>query len=282
MTDITLHHQGRRLAASTFGPRGAPPVLLLHGVTQCRDTWEEVAHHLAPRHEVWTLDFRGHGHSDWVADYAMQGFLSDAQAALHEIGRPTVVIGHSLGGLIAGMLAIESPTPLRAALLEDPPWYFGDPQEYARSAFPGLFTLMGANKRRMVEQAAGLADYLVLARSAPSPMGGTAADHTSERHLLSRASALHRVDPRIYDWLLQPLDINHADRRFRCPVRVIQADGGMGAALLPGHEQRLLAANPQATVTAMPGCGHGPHYTRAFESAFLAEVDALLMSLPAA
>ena len=25
----------------------------------------------------------------------------------------------------------------------------------------------------------------------------------------------------------------------------------------------------------MPGCGHGPHYTRAFESAFLAEVDAL-------
>ena len=43
MTDITLHHQGRRLAASTFGPRGAPPVLLLHGVTQCRDTWEEVA-----------------------------------------------------------------------------------------------------------------------------------------------------------------------------------------------------------------------------------------------
>ena len=132
----------------------------------------------------------------------------------------------------------------------------------------------------MVDQGAGLAEYLLLARTAPSPMGGTAADHTSERHLLSRASALHRVDPRIYDWLLQPLDINHRDRRFACPVRVIQSDGAMGAALLPGHEKRLLAANPQARVIPMPGCGHGPHYTRAFEAAFLAEVDALLHSLP--
>jgi pimeloyl-ACP methyl ester carboxylesterase len=64
MTDITIANGNTKLAASVYGSPAADPILFLHGISLSRDTWEEIAQRLSPTYRVWTLDFRGHGHSD--------------------------------------------------------------------------------------------------------------------------------------------------------------------------------------------------------------------------
>src|SRR6266852_784134 len=93
-------------SSSAFdGPIDAVPILLLHGASVSRDTWDETKQQLMDRYCVWTLDFRGHGHSDRAPNYNLAGYVSDAETALAAIGRPAIVVGHSLGACVAGVSA---------------------------------------------------------------------------------------------------------------------------------------------------------------------------------
>ena len=104
MTDLSLWNGSIRLAASVHGPTNALPILFLHGVTLSRDSWDEIRDRLMSRCCVWTLDFRGHGHSDRAPNYDLSGYVSDAETALVATGRPAIVVGHSLGACVAGVL----------------------------------------------------------------------------------------------------------------------------------------------------------------------------------
>jgi len=67
MTDITLNNGGMKLAASIHGPPNGEPVIFVHALSMSHDTWDEIAAQLSDRYQIWTLDFRGHGHSDRAA-----------------------------------------------------------------------------------------------------------------------------------------------------------------------------------------------------------------------
>jgi len=85
------------------GPSAHPPVLLLHGGGQTRHSWSGTAAVLAARrHEAWTMDLRGHGDSDWAADgdYTTEAMVEDLDAVCAEIGRPPVLVGASMGGMV--------------------------------------------------------------------------------------------------------------------------------------------------------------------------------------
>ena len=71
MTDITIANGSTKLATSIYGSPNAPPILFLHGRSLSRDTWEEIAQRLSNRFRVWTVDFRGHGHSDRASSYEL-------------------------------------------------------------------------------------------------------------------------------------------------------------------------------------------------------------------
>ena len=57
MTDLTLANGNVRLAASIDGPMDAVPILLLHGASVSRDTWDETKQQLMDRYCVWTSIF---------------------------------------------------------------------------------------------------------------------------------------------------------------------------------------------------------------------------------
>ena len=90
MTDLTIWNNDVKLAASVHGSSASEPVLFLHGITNSRDTWLEAADALRDRYWVWTLDFRGHGHSDRAPSYELHDYVSDVQAVLSAIGRPAI------------------------------------------------------------------------------------------------------------------------------------------------------------------------------------------------
>jgi len=268
MTDITLNNDGTRLAASVYGPADGEPILFLHGTSLSRDTWMETGLRLAGGHRVWTLDFRGHGHSDKASSYELADYVSDAETILAAIGRPAIVVGHSLGACVAGVLGQVEHSNVRALFLEDPPWYLGEPAEWERSPFPKIFAILSARQAKLQQEYASLATYLEFVSTAPSPMGGTGSDHIGPRHLLSHASALQRQDGRCWENVPAMLAAIPTGRAFRCPVKIIQADPRLGAALLEGHEIRLVRTNPRAEIVRYVGSGHGPHRALAFEQRF--------------
>lgn len=281
MTDITISNNGVDLAASVYGPADAKPILFLHGIGLSRDTWEETAQKLAGRHRVWVLDFRGHGHSDRAPSYELKDYVSDAEAVLSMIAQPTIVVGHSLGGCVAGLLAQTARADIQGVFLEDPPWYLGEPGEWDKSAFPKIFPVVSAWQEKWQQERAPFATYLEFVSNLPSPMGGIASDHFSPRHLWSNASSLQRQDIRCWGNVNgavggSALSVIEAGQPFTCPSKIIHADPRFGAALLAGHGARLAETNPTAEIVYYQDCGHRPHAARAFEVRFLNDLEGFL------
>lgn len=67
------------------------------------------------------MDLRGHGDSDWSPDgrYDLSIFVDDLRAVLTSLERPPVIVGASLGGLVAMLLAAAEPAAIRALVLVD-------------------------------------------------------------------------------------------------------------------------------------------------------------------
>jgi pimeloyl-ACP methyl ester carboxylesterase len=67
------------------------------------------------------LDFRGCGLSDRPEHgHDLHGYVSDARAALQSIDAPVLLVGHSMGGKVAQLLAAERPANLQKLILVAP------------------------------------------------------------------------------------------------------------------------------------------------------------------
>jgi len=114
------------LATRTEGPADAPPLVLLHGLTETMRCWDRVVPLLAGRFRVVLVDLPGHGPSDGGGrGVAIESYADAVAEALRreDVG-PAVVAGHSLGGAIAIALAEASPELVeRIVLVNSPPTY---------------------------------------------------------------------------------------------------------------------------------------------------------------
>jgi len=102
-------------------PGGKPPALLLHGIGNYGRVWDLVAEAVAGRLRLVAPDARGHGASATPADgYTPEDFVADAVSVMDGLGldRP-VVVGHSMGGAHALVLAALHPEMVRALVLVD-------------------------------------------------------------------------------------------------------------------------------------------------------------------
>ena len=111
---------GLKLAADSGGEPGNPPVILMHGGGQTRYSWGDTAEALADNgFYVVSLDLRGHGDSQWSpdGDYSIDRYVGDLKSVCASLGRPTALIGASLGGITALLAAGESQEQLASALV---------------------------------------------------------------------------------------------------------------------------------------------------------------------
>ena len=114
---------GLRLSADIVGAPDAPPVLFLHGGGQTRASWKSsLASVAALGFRVIAYDARGHGESDWSpdGDYRLDAFASDLDSILDALGKPTILIGASLGGITSLLYLGERQSPwVRGLVLVD-------------------------------------------------------------------------------------------------------------------------------------------------------------------
>jgi pimeloyl-ACP methyl ester carboxylesterase len=103
---------------SAFG-RG-PTIALVHGLGSNREHWLPVARLLAVSHRVELIDLPGHGESSMPAPFSLEratASLDGSLASLSADNGPVVLVGHSLGGLVAASEAIAHPERVRALVL---------------------------------------------------------------------------------------------------------------------------------------------------------------------
>jgi pimeloyl-ACP methyl ester carboxylesterase len=113
---VALHHRVQ-------GPPDAPAVVLLHGGGSRGATWDRFTPALlAAGHRVVVPDLRGHADSPRHRPYTLQHHRDDVLALLDRLELHQVtLIGHSLGGFAATLVAQEQPERIRRLVLEDPP-----------------------------------------------------------------------------------------------------------------------------------------------------------------
>jgi len=111
---------GVKLAYLDVGT-GDPPLLFIHGWCCDHGYWRDQIPEFTQRHHVVAVDLRGMGESDKPEqDYDIAGFADDVAWLIRKIGldRP-VLIGHSMGGVIALKLLREHADLARAAVFVD-------------------------------------------------------------------------------------------------------------------------------------------------------------------
>ncbi len=103
-------------------PSGAP-VVLLHALGNTGRTWDAFATELAARgRRVIVPDLRGHGRSPRPGHYTYALMREDVTALLDRQGVGTVdLVGHSMGGHIAWLIAQHRPGRVRRLVIEDAP-----------------------------------------------------------------------------------------------------------------------------------------------------------------
>ncbi len=103
---------GVRVAFEVDGdePDREHSIVLVHGITESRVTWDPVVPGLASEHRVVRVDLRGHGESSDAADYGIEALAGDVAAVVEPLGldRPHLV-GHSLGGAVVTFAAAAIP-----------------------------------------------------------------------------------------------------------------------------------------------------------------------------
>ncbi len=113
---------GIRLAYQVSGAPDAAPMLLLHALGEQGTTWTPVTARLAERYRVFALDLRGHGSSDWPGTYSFQLMRDDVVGLLEQLGlREVTLVGHSMGGTVAYLVAMARPDQVDRLIIEDVP-----------------------------------------------------------------------------------------------------------------------------------------------------------------
>ncbi len=115
---------GLELVLSEWGEAEAPRVLCVHGLLDQGPAWGLVAQQLLDQRSVHILapDLRGHGHSAHAGpglDYGLLDHAADLDALMEGLP-PLVLVGHSMGALVAALAASARPEQVRALVLVEP------------------------------------------------------------------------------------------------------------------------------------------------------------------
>ena len=123
------------------GGKGGLPVVFIHSLAGNTSQWRAQLAHLRPNRRAVAIDVRGHGRSAPPADenYTIVSMAEDVKAVVNELGLERVIlVGHSMGGLVAAAYAGRYPGQVAGVLFVDPS---GDGRQVPQQEVQGL---MGA------------------------------------------------------------------------------------------------------------------------------------------
>ncbi len=129
--------------ATELGPppesdTGGLRICFLHGLFGQGKNWTTVGRALAGQARVLLVDLPNHGRSAWTDTVSYPAMAADVAGLLAEVGagEPFVVVGHSMGGKVAMMLALQHPELVeRLCVVDVSPVSYGGPGSLSQGSF---------------------------------------------------------------------------------------------------------------------------------------------------
>jgi 3-oxoadipate enol-lactonase len=225
---------------------GDTAVFLLHGVGGAKEAWRDNAGAIAAAgFKCIAWDMPGYGASATVSPYTLERMAQSLDALIEHIGaRRNVLLGHSMGGMVAQEVAVLFPKKVQALLLVATSPAFGKPggdwqAQFLRSRFAPLDAGIGM---------AGLGAQLVPAMMAPG---------ASAQAITAAATLMAQVPEAGYRAALAA--IVGFDRRAclaQIGVPTLCLAGEHDANAAPAVMQKMAQHIPHAEFLCLPGVGH--------------------------
>jgi N-formylmaleamate deformylase len=221
-----------------------PTLVLLHGLTANGACWTGLAHLLEKEYDIIMPDARGHGESS-VPDfgYRYEDHANDVIGLINSLRLPPLVLlGHSMGGMTAAVLAGFSPKLLRGLILADPTFLSTKVQHEIRDS-----NVFDQHKRILGKS---LEELVADLRNRHPNRSSETIELIARARLQTSMAAFDVLTPPNPDYkqLVSAIDV---------PSLLLFGDKGVVSSVVAEELQRL---NPRFQVEQIHEVGHGLHY----------------------
>ena len=253
------------------GPPSGLPLVLLHGGAGSWRSFLTVIPRLVPNWHVYAPDFRGHGKSTWVpGTYRLQDYADDTIAFLqHCLKEPAYVFGHSLGGMVALMVAAQFSEGVRAVAVGDAPLSRQVWQAHQRRDRLLTWRDLAGGQKPFAEIVEALKDapIEVPGRVGSVPMREMTGEDAPMYPWL--ATCLQQNDPDMLTALLDRFETTTAEYEMnsvlpsiQCPVLLLQADPTAGGMMTDREVELALPLLDRPRHIRLQGISHILHIER--------------------
>lgn len=254
--DIFVQANGLRHHLIARGMPGAPVVMMIHGLAGQAHVFDSIASRLSTKYHVYALDVRGRGESEWGPPdgYHVGNYIDDLESVRENLGLTDLaLVGTSMGGIITMHYAAAYPEHVTRAAVND----IGP--EIDPTGLKRILSYVGDAPTGFPDMKAVLKYY----RENYGPM----VEHLPEDQVADFARWNVRKDQGIYVWKMDPAIRNpsavppprdpwDAYKAMQCPVLILR--GAQSDILSRDIADRMLAANPNASLAEVSGVGHAP------------------------
>jgi esterase len=241
-----------------WGAADAPDIVCVHGYTGSADAFNALARRLEERFHILAPDVRGHGESAWspVGAYQYADQAGDLAGLVDRLGLERfVLIGTSMGGIIAMAYAVEHGARLSGLVIND----IGPDAEAGTQR---ITQMVGSRP----EEFATLEHAMAYRREMSPIVAGRSAEDQRE---LALGVLRQRPDGR-WGWKMDPAYIRQrvehgAPRRpelwpalagLSCPTLLVW--GTDSDVLSEAQARRMVETLPRGELVAVSGVGHAP------------------------
>ena len=240
-----------------YGSSSGEPLVMLHGGAWCWQEYLSLIPSLSQRWHIYALDLRGNGKSGWVAgNYRLEDFTEDNVEFVKQLNAPAVLIGHSLGGVIALMVAARCPEKVKGLIIEDPALTLDNYKRIIDSSRDMFRIWLDLKRSAQSEQelSLALADRYKDYPGVTSPW------------ILFFAGCLWQLDPTFFNTLLYDFDgftkgydYKQALTKLNCPVMFIRGETKLGAVMTDDEISGLQQNFSNVNYAQINGVGHLLH-----------------------
>jgi len=229
------------------------PVLLIHGFTGSKENWLPTARGLTDRFRVVMPDLPGWGDSSRLAgaDYAIEPQVERLAALIDRLGLERMhLVGHSMGGQIAGLYAARHPERVLTLTLADTAGVHFEQNAFARRVLAGETPFNFSTREQFWAFMRELFDQ-------PPWLPPRLVDVMVERNVTG-----HEFHRALLERLRQEPDALHLERsldRIRVPTLILwcQRDRLLDFSSIDALRRGLTSA-PKVEVAVFEPCSHMP------------------------
>ncbi|GAA3645082.1 alpha/beta hydrolase [Nocardioides ginsengisoli] len=248
----TIDVGGTSFAYRELGEPGGVPVVFLHHLTAVLDDWDpRVLDGVAAKHHVIAFDNRGVGGTGGRVPTDVSQMGADAIAFIRALGYDKVdLIGFSLGGGVAQMVALQAPDLVRRMVLA------GTGPRGGGGIWKMPFIVGGAYAKAFVSRK-DPRHFLFFPRTAEGKKAANAyfarlAERTSDLDIpISRQAGIAQVRA------ITSAGLHRADDLSQIKVPVLVANGDNDLMVSSEHSRDMAARLPDSRLRIYPASGHG-------------------------